>query len=73
MLACLAEDLRLNRWRTHWRVSPRVSVAFADLGLVVKGLPILKGVTGEFVAGQMYAIMGKAGEKGGEGGALIRL
>lgn len=51
LLAYLVEDLRLKRWRTQWRVSPRVNVAFADLGMVVKGQPILKGVSGEFVAG----------------------
>ena len=59
LLACIAEDLRLQRWRSQWRVSPRVCVQFEALGLDVKGQPILKGVTGEFAAGQMYAVMGE--------------
>lgn len=73
LLACLSEDLRLKRWRTQWRVSPRVNVAFADLGLVVRGAPILKGVTGEFAAGQMYAVMGEWGVQIGVSGCRIQL
>lgn len=58
LLNLLAEDIQEKQWRNQWYIRPKVDIHFWGLGLVVGGKPILKGVTGEFLAGQMYAVMG---------------